>query len=78
VIRHLVGALETERFGRGSVGHAELILPPPQELLFNHDNPTSSHVRLRIIRIGEKYLRFMGSCVSIDPRRHAIFGPRIR
>jgi len=56
MIRHLVGALETERLGRGGAGHAELlvdrlILPPPQELVKNHDIPSSSHVRLGMRRI---------------------------
>jgi len=56
MIRHLVGALETESLRLGGAGHAEflddlLILPPPQDLVINHDHTTSNHVRLGMIRI---------------------------
>jgi len=57
---HLVGALEAERLGGGGAGHLQLlddrlILPHPQELVINHDLPTSSssHVRVGMIRIGK-------------------------
>jgi len=55
MIRHNVAALETERLGRGGDGHAELlddrlILLPPQELVINHDTPTSSHFKLGVIK----------------------------
>jgi len=58
VIRHLVGALETELLGRGGAGLTQflgdcLILPTPQEVVINYDLPASSHVRLGIIRIGQ-------------------------
>ena len=51
MIRHLVGAFETEHLSLGGAVHAELlddhlILLPPQEHVINHDFPTSSHVRL--------------------------------
>ena len=85
MIRHLVGALKTERLGRGGAGHAQflddrLILPPPQELVINHDLPTSSTtlVRVGMIRNGKLYLLFIGSCGSIDPSRPEASGPRIR
>ena len=61
MIRHLVGALETERLGRGGAGHAQflddyLILPPAEKLVINHDFPTSSsssHVRLGMKGMGQ-------------------------
>jgi len=56
MIRHVLGAFETEHFGRGGAGHAQLLderlrLQPPQDLVMKHDLPTSSHARLRIKRI---------------------------
>jgi len=84
MIRYLVGALETEYLVRGGAGHTELvddrlILASPQEIVINHDLPSSSrHVRLGMIRIGTKYLPFIGSCGSTDPSRHATSGPLIR
>ena len=58
MIRHLVGALETERLGRRGAGLAQflddrLILAPAQELLIYHDLTASSHVGLGIIRNGQ-------------------------
>jgi len=63
MIRPLIGALETERIERGGSGHAELfddrlILPPPQELVLSHDIPTSSLVRLGMIKKSVKYVPF--------------------
>ena len=54
MIRHLVGAFEQDRLGCGGTGYAhllddQLVLPPPQEIKFNHDLSTcASHVRLRM------------------------------
>jgi len=57
MIRHLVGALQTERLVRGGTGHAQflderLILPPLLEIVIYHHLPPS-HVKLEIIRIGK-------------------------
>ena len=52
MIRHLLGAFETERIGRCGAGHVQflddrLILALPQKLEFYHDViPSYSHVRL--------------------------------
>jgi len=61
MIRHLVGDLEKKLLGHGGADHAQflddrLILPPLQELVINHDLPSSSssHVRLGMIRNGKK------------------------
>jgi len=58
MICHLVGALETERLGHGGACHAQfldesLILPPPQELVTNHEIIPSRHVGLGIIKINK-------------------------
>jgi len=83
MIRRFVRALETKRFGRDSAGYTQhlddrLIQRQPQEFLINHDIPTSSHVRLGMIRIGKIYLPLIFNCDSFNPSFHAIFWPKIR